>query len=177
MGRMGAGGGRKRVDHLIEVFRTIDRADIGLVLVGSGLSDELRARLNGRNTIYLGELQDENDLQISKLCKMADVCAIPGHVGLGLNQAFYWGLPVVTEEDDHPPEVFYLIDGRNGFMVTRDDLAELRERLLLLLDNDRLRSEFSSHAREHILREASIEGMFSGFKASVDHMTRKSAKG
>jgi glycosyltransferase involved in cell wall biosynthesis len=176
MGRMGVGGGRKRVDHLIEIFRTLDRTDVGLVLVGSGLSGELRKRINPRNTIYLGEVQDAKDVQISKLCKMADVCAIPGHVGLGLNQAFYWGLPVVTEEDDHPPEVFYLKNGRNGFIVPRNDLTALKESLLRLLDNDLLRAEFSRHAREDILREASIEGMFSGFKSAVEHMTEKSAK-
>jgi glycosyltransferase involved in cell wall biosynthesis len=173
MGRMGVGGGRKRVDHLIEIFRTLDRTDVGLVLVGSGLSEELKARMNTRNTIYLGEVQDDKDLQISKLCKMADVCAIPGHVGLGLNQAFYWGLPVVTEEGDHPPEVFYLKNGRNGFMVPGNDLTEMKERLLDLLDNDTLRTEFSRHAREDILREASIEGMFSAFKDSVDYMKNK----
>jgi len=172
MGRMGVGGGRKRVEHLIDIFCRLDRTDIGLILVGSGLSEELKARINVRNTIYLGEVQDERDLQISKLCKMADVCAIPGHVGLGLNQAFYWGLPVITEEDDHPPEAFYLKNGRNGFIVPHNDLTEMRERLLLLLDNDMLRAEFSKHSREDILREASIEGMFSAFKASVDHMTR-----
>ena len=171
MGRMGVGGGRKRVDHLIEVFRALDRADIGLVLVGSGLSDELRARINPRNTIYLGEVQDAKDVQISKLCKMADVCAIPGHVGLGLNQAFYWGLPVVTVEDDHPPEVFYLKNGRNGFIVPRDDLGALTGSLLRLLDNDLLRAEFSRDAHEGILRDASIEGMFSGFNAAVQYMT------
>jgi glycosyltransferase involved in cell wall biosynthesis len=171
MGRMGVGSGRKRVDHLIDIFRGLDRADIGLVLVGSGLSEELKARLNLRNTLHLGEVHDRQDLQISKLCKMADVCAIPGHVGLGLNQAFYWGLPVVTEEDDHPPEIFYLRPGRNGFVVPRDDLAAMQDRLLYLLDNDLLRAEFSRQAREDILAKASIEGMFSGFKACVDYMT------
>jgi glycosyltransferase involved in cell wall biosynthesis len=176
MGRMGVGGGRKRVDHLIEIFRTLDRVDVGLVLVGSGLSEELKARMNPRNTIYLGEIQDDKDLQVSKLCKMADVCAIPGHVGLGLNQAFYWGLPVVTEEGDHPPEVFYLKSGRNGFMVPRNDLTQMKERLLDLLDNDALRAQFSRHAREDILREASIEGMFSAFKDSVDYMKNKAGK-
>jgi glycosyltransferase involved in cell wall biosynthesis len=171
MGRMGVGSGRKRVDHLIDVFRGLDRTDIGLVLVGSGLSEELKARMNARNTVYLGEVHDAENLQISKLCKMADVCAIPGHVGLGLNQAFYWGLPVITEEDDHPPEIFYLKPGRNGFIVPRNDLPSLRDRILCLLDNDRLRAKFSSHARQDILQEASIEGMFSGFKACVDYMT------
>jgi len=171
MGRMGAGNGRKRVDHLIDIFRGLDRQDVGLVLVGSGLSGELKARLNARNTVYLGEIHDPQDLQISKLCKMADVCVIPGHVGLGLNQAFFWGLPVVTEEGDHPPEVLYLKPGRNGVIVPRNDTASLRDRLLGLLDDDELRLQFSRHAREDILREASIEGMFAGFKSCVDFLT------
>ena len=176
MGRMDVGKGRKRVDHLVEVFRDVPRRDLGLVLVGSGLSPELKARMNPRNTVYLGEVHDALDLQISKLCKMADVCAIPGHVGLGLNQAFYWGLPVVTEEDDHPPEVFYLKPGRNGFIVPRDDLAALKERILFLLDNNDIRAQFSRHARQDILREASIEGMFSGFKQCVDYLSSRSAR-
>lgn len=175
VGRMEVGNGRKRVDHLVEVFRDIARRDVGLVLVGSGMSPELKARINPRNTVYLGEVHDARDLQISKLYKMADLCAIPGHVGLGLNQAFYWGLPVVTEEDDHPPEVFYLKPGRNGFMVPRNDLEALKERILFLLDNDDMRAQFSRHARQDILREASIEGMFSGFKQCVDYLSGRSA--
>ena len=172
MGRMGEGKGRKRVDHLIEIFRDLDREDVGLVLVGSGLSEELKGRMNRRNTLYLGEVHDPQDLLISKLCKMADVCAIPGHVGLGLNQAFFWGLPVITEErDDQPPERFYLKAGRNGFAVPPNNLASLREGILRLLDDDNMRAEFSRHAREDILKEASIEGMFCGFKACIDYLT------
>jgi glycosyltransferase involved in cell wall biosynthesis len=173
MGRMGAGSGRKRVDHLIDIFRSFERNDIGLVLVGSGLSNELKARMNTRNTIYLGEVHDPLDMQISKLCKMADVCVIPGHVGLGLNQAFYWGLPVITEEGDHPPEIFYLERGRNGLVVPKNDITSLRDSILWLMDNDKARAEFSQHAREDILREASIEGMFAGFKDCIDFMTAR----
>jgi glycosyltransferase involved in cell wall biosynthesis len=175
IGRMGVGNGRKRVDHLIDVFRNLDRKDIGLVLVGSGLSEELKARMNPRNTLYLGEVHDAQNLQISKLCKMADVCAIPGHLGLGLNQALYWGLPVITEECDHPPEISYLKPGRNGFIVPRNDLPSLQNRILFLLNNDRVRADFSRHAREDILKEASIEGMFSGFKDCVDYLTGRYA--
>ena len=170
IGRMGAANGRKRVDHLIEMFGNLNRNDTGLVLVGSGLSEELAARMNPRNTRYLGEVHDPKDVQISKLCKMADVCAIPGHVGLGLNQAFYWGLPVVTEDCEQPPEICYLKPGRNGFIVPRNDLASLQDRILYLLENDAVRGDFSRQAREDILREASIEGMFSGFKACVDYL-------
>lgn len=170
-GRMGTGNGRKRVDHLIDIFRGIDRKGLGLVLVGSGLSDELKGRMNSHNTVYLGEVHDPEDRQISKLCKMADVCAIPGHVGLGLNQAFYWGLPVITEEGNHPPEMAYLKPGRNGFVVPQNNTEALRERILWLLDNDDVRKQFSQNARQDILREASIEGMFSGFLQCVEFMT------
>jgi glycosyltransferase involved in cell wall biosynthesis len=173
IGRMGVEKGRKRVDHLIDIFRGLDRDDIGLVLVGAGLSEELKARMNPRNTRYLGEIHDAQNLQISKLCKMADVCAIPGHVGLGLNQALYWGLPVVTEECDQPPEICYLKPGRNGFIVPRNDLAMLKDRMIYLLDNECVRADFSRHARESILKEASIEGMFSGFKDCVSYLTER----
>lgn len=171
IGRMGAGNGRKRVDHLIDIFRNLDREDTGLVLVGSGMSDELKGRMNPRNTRFLGEVHDARNLQISKLCKMADICAIPGHVGLGLNQALYWGLPVITENCNQPPEIAYLKNGRNGFMVPPNDVASLQDRILYLLDNDNVRADFSKHAREDILKEASIEGMFRGFKDCVNYLT------
>jgi glycosyltransferase involved in cell wall biosynthesis len=172
-GTMGVEGERKKVDHLIQVFRELDRSDIGLVLVGGGMSPERQAKLNPKNTLYLGQVHDPQNLQISKLFKAADVCVIPGHVGLGLNQAFYWGVPVVTEAGDHPPEIQYLKPGRNGFMVRENDLTELKEKMLYLLDNEETRNEFSRHAREDILREASIEGMFQSFHRAVEFVERK----
>jgi glycosyltransferase involved in cell wall biosynthesis len=167
-GTMGIGGERKKVDHLIEIFRGLDRPDVGLVLVGGGMSDDRRAKLNPKNTRYLGQVHDARNLQISKLFKAADVFVVPGHVGLGLNQAFYWGLPAITEKGLQPPEIQYLKPGRNGFMVGENDLAELKEKMLYLLDNDAVRAEFSRNAREDILKDASIEGMFSGFRKAVE---------
>jgi glycosyltransferase involved in cell wall biosynthesis len=166
-GRMDISGGRKRVDHLIEIFRDVNGRDAGLVIVGSGMKDEWRARMNPKTTIYLGEVHDPQNRQISRVFKMADVFAIPGHVGLGLNQAFYFGLPVVTEEGNHPPEIGYLQPGRNGFMVPENNLSHLREKLFTLLDNDALREEFSRNARGDILKNASVEGMYLGFRDCV----------
>jgi glycosyltransferase involved in cell wall biosynthesis len=169
-GRMDVDSGRKRVDHLIEIFRDVKGRDAGLVIVGSGMKEAWRARMNPQTTIYLGEVHDPQNLQISRVFKMADVCAIPGHVGLGLNQAFYFGLPVVTEAGKHPPEIGYLKPGRNGFIVPENDLTQLQEKLFMLLDNDALRQEFSRHAREDILQNASVEGMYHGFRDCVRFM-------
>jgi glycosyltransferase involved in cell wall biosynthesis len=106
---------------------------------------------------------------------MSDVFCIPGDVGLGLNEAFYWGLPVVTEDGLQPPEIHYLIDGRNGFIVPENDIKELKEKILLLLNNDGMREQFSKHAKEDILREANIEKMFNGFLECVKTISTRKA--
>ena len=173
VGRIGEEKNRKKVDHLIDMFRALDRSDVGLIIVGSGLSDEHRARLNPANTRYLGEVHDPENREISRIFKMADICSIPGHVGLGLNQAFYWGLPMVTEHGKQPPEIEYLRDGENGFIVPEDDREALRNRLLWLLDNDQERRRMSAQARQDILSYASIEGMFNGFLSCVQYISGK----
>jgi glycosyltransferase involved in cell wall biosynthesis len=167
-GTMGIDGERKKVNHLLEIFRDLNRPDIGLVLVGGGMSDDCKAKLNPKNTRYLGQVHDSKNLQISKLFKAADIFVVPGHVGLGLNQAFYWGLPAITETGLQPPEIQYLKPGRNGFLVGENNLAELKVKMLYLLDNDAVRAEFSRNARVDILKNASIEGMFSGFRNAVE---------
>jgi glycosyltransferase involved in cell wall biosynthesis len=171
-GRIAEERNRKKVDHLIDMFADLDRKDIGLVIVGSGLTEELRARMNRANSIYLGEVHDPENRQISRIFKMADICSIPGHVGLGLNQAFFWGLPVVTEHGKQPPEIEYLRDGENGFIVAEDDRAALKERLMFLLDNDEERQRMSANARQDVLSYASIEGMFNGFLSCVQYISR-----
>jgi len=175
VGTMGVDGERKKVEHLIQIFGDLDRHDIGLVIVGSGMSEQLRRRINPRNTKLLGEIHDPQNLQISKIFKAADLFVVPGHVGLGSTQAFYWGLPVVTEDGRQPPEIQYLKSGRNGFLVRENDLAALKEKMLYLLDNDGLRAEFRRHAREDIFKEASIENMFQSFKSAVEFALSKKA--
>lgn len=172
VGRIGEERNRKKVDHLIDIFRNLDRWDVGLVIVGSGLSDDLRARMNPSNTVYLGEVHDPENRQISRIFKMADVCSIPGHVGLGLNQALYWGLPVVTEQGNQPPEIEYLHDGDNGFIVPEDDREALRDRLILLLDDGPRRRRMAANARRSILETASIGAMFDGFFSCASHLSR-----
>lgn len=170
-GRMGINGGRKKVNHLIEVFRNLSVPDAGAVIVGSGLPDELKERINPKNTIYLGEIHDPDNVKISKLFTMADIFCIPGHVGLGLNQAMFFGLPTITEEGKQPPEFHYLANGRNGFVVKEDDVNALKEKIIALLENKNLREELGQNARRDLLENASIEGMYTSFYECVESMT------
>ncbi len=165
-GRMKTSGGRKKVDHLIHIFNKLERDDVGLVIVGSGFSDEFAGMITKENVIYLGEIHDPENRQISKIFKMADIFCIPGHIGLGINQAMYWGLPVVTEDGGQPPEINYLIDGKTGFLVGNNDVESLKEKLLYLIDNEPIRRDFGERARKRILDVASIDNMFQAFKDS-----------
>jgi glycosyltransferase involved in cell wall biosynthesis len=163
----------KKVEHLIETFNQIHEPGCGCVIVGDRMDYDLESMIRGTNIRYLGELFDPENIQVSKLFKMADLFVIPGDVGLGMNQAFYWGLPVVTEDGLQPPEIHYLKNGRSGFIVPENDIAALREKTLLLLKDDALRAEFSQNAREDIHREASVETMFQGFLQCVSTLARR----
>lgn len=166
VGRMGVGGKRKKIQHLIEIFKHADMKDYGLVIVGSGVD---AGEVNGNGNIrYLGEVYDPLHIQISRIFKMADLFSIPGHVGLGLNQAFYWGLPVVTEDGLQPPEIHYLVNGRNGFIVRNNDLGELKAKIVYLLKNDDVRERFSRNAGKDIRENGSVERMYQGFQKCVD---------
>lgn len=153
----------KKVEHLIEAFNAIDDPEIGCVIVGDQMDYDLSKLIKRDNILYLGEVFDPKNEKVSRLFKASDLFCIPGDVGLGMNEAFYWGLPVVTEAGLQPPEIHYLTPGRTGFIVAENDIDALRQKILLLLQDDALRAEFSAHAREDIRREASIEKMFSGF--------------
>lgn len=159
--------GLKKVEHLLEAFNSIDEPGAGCVIVGDSMSYNLSSIIRKTNILYLGEIFDPKNERMSKIFKASDVFCIPGNVGLGLNEAFHWGLPVVTEDVPQAPEIHYLTHGRNGFVVPENDVGSLRDKLLLLLRNDTLRAEFSRAAQEDIARDASIENMFSGFSRCV----------
>jgi len=161
----------KKDEHLIQVFDELSDSRVGCVLVGNAMGYDIPRMIKKKNILYLGEIHDPENLQISKLFKVSDIFCIPGDVGLGLNQAFYWGLPVVTEAGLQPPEIHYLHNGRNGFIVPENDIAELKKKITLLLDNDELRDRFSRNAREDILKEAPIERMFQGFLDCLTFLT------
>src|SRR5262249_28905116 len=146
----------------VEVFRAIDRPGWGLVIAGAGMSEPTRGRLNPGNTRYLGEIHDAGQTRMSELFQAADVFCIPGHVGLGLNEAFHWGLPVVTEAGRQPPEFHYLVDGRNGFVVPENDVGALKDRIVYLLEHDSERTRMGENARRDIHEHAGVETMFAG---------------
>jgi len=160
MGRMQK---RKRLDHLAEALVIMNRPDVGLILAGPDPEGDLK-KIKGDNIFKLGPLYGDKRFD---LLSSADVYCLPGAVGLSIVDAFYCGLPFVTEEGDESAEIMYLKNGVNGFIVPRGNVPEMSQKLLLLLDDDELRKRFSVAAKREIEENGSMDKFCSGFRDAL----------
>jgi glycosyltransferase involved in cell wall biosynthesis len=156
---------RRRLDHLFQVLDLLGLDDVGLILAGPDdegiLGDEC-----GKNIFKLGPLYGQAALDA---LSASDVYCQPNAIGLSIVDALFCGLPVVTENGLHGPEIMYLKEGINGFMVPEGAIEELTARLRLLLSDEPLRRRFSQAAREEIMTHGHIDRMCEGFWAALDH--------
>ena len=154
----------KGLDILLQQFA--NAKDLALVIVGGGISDEQRAMIKAtQNFYYLGEKYGED---VDEVYSIGDMFSTPGHIGLALNQAFYWGLPVLVLDRTHAPEIHYMKNGVNGYVV--NDEKALKEKVLELCDNTKLLEEVSKNARKTYETMMSLDNMFDGFLKAVQHV-------
>lgn len=159
----------KRLDILVEIFAGYNDPSIGLLIVGGGITEELKSIVDRHdNMVYMGAVYDT--VPVNELHKLSDLFCIPGKCGLSINQAMYWNLPVLTTDVIHAPEIYYLKDGINGYIAR--DQKELGEKIEMLANNDQLREELSRNAKKIIMEEADISNMFRGFSEAIDYVTR-----
>ena len=152
----------KRVNYLIDIFKDSRLSDYLLVIVGNNLSQSLIKHVKqSNNIVYYDQIIDT--IIINEIFKMSDIFVHPGAIGLSLNQAFYWGLPVITENVLHHPEIIYLKNNKNGFIVQCNEKNDFIEKIQLLFTNTELLKQFSKSAQDTILKEANIDLMANGF--------------
>lgn len=151
----------KGLDMLLEILS--DSPLIGLVIVGPGISDhQLKRIAQSPNYYYLGEKYNH---EVNEIFQMGDIFSTPGHIGLALNQAFFWGKPVVVLEGHHAPEIYYMQDGQTGYVVKNKE--ELKAKILLLAENPTLLASMSNNTQQVFNQNISISRMFSGFEKAV----------
>lgn len=159
---------RKRINDLVLAFKLLCGNDTGLILVGEADNGILNEAEVGNENIYIIGPKYGNELL--ELLKASYIYCIPGAIGLGIVHAFHFGLPVVTEKVDHGPEIMYFKDGINGFMVEKGNLSALAEKMRMLLDNDKLREQFSKAAKQEIETKGHINNLCKGFLDSLDYL-------
>ena len=156
----------KGLDLLLENFRNID--NLALVVVGGGISDSQQNMIDETpNYYYLGEKYG-ND--VDEIYSIGDMFSTPGHIGLAVNQAFYWGIPIFVLNRIHAPEICYLHNGVNGFMF--DTMEKLREKVISLAQDNRALEILSQNARKTYEEEMSISNMFEGFVNAISYVSR-----
>jgi glycosyltransferase involved in cell wall biosynthesis len=165
--------GRKRIEILSEIFIKDykNSPDVGWVIVGPDLSDEIKNSINGiSNIYYLGPVYDK--LKMAEIFSMADLYCVPGALGLGIIEALFWGLPVLTMDVNHGPEAYYLRNGSNSLIGKNEQ--ELRQNIRNLLSDDNTRNAFSLHARKVFQEEATLDKMFDGFSLQLNRFFNES---
>lgn len=168
VGRMNVN--KRNLDDLLSAFENPSLADAVLAVVGPGITDtQIKKMERQKNITYFGAVFDT--VKINEIYKMSDLFCMPGAIGLAINHAFYYGLPVVVANIDQVPEAGYLKEGRNGFFFKAGDIKDLTEKITRLLSDDSLREKFSNEAVQTIRTEASMEKMLEGFYGAIQHVT------
>jgi glycosyltransferase involved in cell wall biosynthesis len=80
----------------------------------------------------------------------ADFAIWPGHNSVSIVEAMSTGLPVIIPESKW---IDHLLKYENGFSYPEGDVAELRKRICILLNNVELRREMGRRSRELVEKE------------------------
>jgi glycosyltransferase involved in cell wall biosynthesis len=154
----------------IEVLRALTRLGLSAALWVVGDGPELKSlqRLaNGLPVAFFGAEYDE--VRVAQYLAAADFLVIPGRVGLGCVQGFSSGVPCLTTNPDsvlQSPEVDYVIDGFNGYLVDSQDPVEYAHRIERAWRDQILYDSLCEGARA-TARELTMDRMVSAFVSAT----------
>ena len=151
----------KGVDVLFEAIKLLETKydrKLKVAIIGDGsLNEELKGiaeRLNISESVeFLGVRKD-----ISDLMRKSKIFVLPSRwegLPMVILEAMALGMPVVATKVGGIPEV--IEDGKDGILVEPENPERLANSIFRLLDDDGLRSLFSSNAYRKIKEEYSIE--------------------
>lgn len=154
----------KRPELLVELFA--GEEDIAVVLMGSGMTDELQKKIDmADNVYYLGEKYGDEGNEIFSI---ADVFSTPGNIGLSVNEALFWNIPIVLLKGEHAPEIYYMKDGETGFLA--EDEESFKQRVIALLNNPKELTRMRKECQKEFEKEVSIDRMYQGFIDSIRYL-------
>jgi glycosyltransferase involved in cell wall biosynthesis len=166
VGRMNTNN--RKTGYLIELANKLN-SEFLILLVGPGVSENEQEQIAEKNNIqYLGPVYD--NVKLNELYKLSDLFCMPGAIGLSINQAFYYGLPVIVENVNHGPEITYFQQNKNGYFFPEGNIDELKNKIEYLFNNKKVYHEFSKNAQDVIKNEASLEKMFNGFLGAINYV-------
>lgn len=141
---------RKRIPELLKYYVELKKVtpDLVLEIIGDGPENHyVKSAIEQDVSInWHGLLIDEAD--IAPIMKRASLIFIPGHSGLSVNHSFSYGRPYITlQGPSHAPELDYLDNGKNGYILDSDFESNCNTITQLLTNRSQLES-FCNHAKQ-----------------------------
>ena len=159
----------KGADRLLDVFGALRAKRVAyLLVVGDGPERQAMEARVAREALadvhFLGALPAWADS--APYLYAADVMLMPGYLGLAVNHAFAFGLPVVSQTAPdpairfHSPEVAFIEPGKNGLLAPSDDPAALLDAVeRVLADRARFSQNAFAYARAHLTIDQMVDGL------------------
>ena len=145
VGRIAA---EKNLDFLTDVFK--DAKNSSLVLVGDG--PHKSGLEKNSNALFLGFKKDE---ELAEIYASSDFFVFPSTTdsfGMVVLEAMASGLPVLVSDKGGPREI--VLDKINGFVLKNNDNKEWKEKIELMIKDEKLRKKLGVMSRELALRRS-----------------------
>jgi len=109
---------QKRISFLLQACRIVRKKipDFEMIVIGRGPDEPLVVETAKREP-WLRYLGAKDDTKKAPYWSLANVCLMPGLVGLAVLDSFAFGVPMVTTAYPyHSPEIDYLTYGKTGWI-------------------------------------------------------------
>jgi glycosyltransferase involved in cell wall biosynthesis len=178
----------KNLVGLVESFLAFRRhfPDAALTILGDGPEraniEAAAADQLGKSILLLGASFDE--AETARFLLSADLFVMTGKVGLSVNHALAYDLPVMAFEPGangpfQGAEFHYVIDGRTGFLVRDISTKGFAQKLAQVFAGGRdWKSELRAGIRDFVQHHLVIDRMLDGFRAAdsfVEYRLRRPA--
>lgn len=174
---------RKRIDLFMHAFakmlESMPDIKLNLSIVGEG---EIREELENlaktlkidNCTLFYGAISDNEMLK--PIFHRAIAYVSPGHLGLGINHALAFGVPIISNASvSHAPEVAVLNNG-NSMMINAeqdsDCIHQLAQKMITLATEESLAINMSQQSYADYVNYCSMERMVDGFVAAIEGHTK-----
>jgi phosphatidylinositol alpha-1,6-mannosyltransferase len=185
---------------LLSVGRHVERKNFGLVIKALGEIIKIRPKLNikyylvgeGPETQNLKNLVKklnlENYVKFLGSCdiktrnmfyKMSDVFLMPSVTkkndiegfGIVFLEANYFKVPAIGTNTGGIVEA--IVDGKTGYLIKQNDLNDLIEKILLLIDNEKMRKTLGENGYKRVVEKFQWKNIVEEYIALFENMLKK----
>jgi glycosyltransferase involved in cell wall biosynthesis len=155
----------KQIDVFLKVLGKLQQegVNIGGIIMGDGPErHSLESLVKTENINQVHFLGNVPDWETSgKYLYISDAMLMPGYVGLSVNHALCYGVPVVTQTTGengpyHSPEVEFIIEGETGFICQNGSLQHMAAAVKQILTN---RQTFREKTKTYFDTKLSVNNM------------------